>query len=271
MNKLGVSGSTIMSEREKFNDLFKYNLGHIEIGEFKNNADFKLFLTMLSNSLVTFGIHSPIKRGKSKYDIIEHVNYPPEKAIDQIDKEAKKAKNLGAKYLLVHFPFFLGTCDNDTTYLIEQGLEKLSTIQEKHKIDIVCEPKLGDNRSPWGIEYLHQFPIDIWTKYNLKVCIDIGDYVMAVGDNKVMEYIQKWNDFIKVVHLHNVDYLDDDYFWKPVHPDDESDNHHKIEHIISYLSKLDNIYFVLEHTPHGGHSMEYIQTGCDYIRKAIFK
>ena len=269
MNTLGVSGSTIMSDEKKFNQLFKYNLEHIEIGEFKCFYTFKMFLDLLDNSLLTFGIHSPVIRGKSKYDIIEHVDFPPDKAIKQIRKEARRAKFLGAKYLLVHFPFFADMYEGDTNAVIEENLDKLARIQQKNKIQIVCEPKLGKGRSPMGIMYLDKFPVEIWRRYNMKICIDIGDYVMAAGEDKAMEYIKKWSEFIKVVHLHNVDYQDGDYFWKPVHPNDETDGHHNMTPIIKYLASLDNIYFVLEHTPHMNYSLEYILEGKDWVRELI--
>lgn len=269
MNNLGVSGSTIMSDASKFNHLFEYDLGHIEIGEFKNKSDYKLFLKLVGSSLLSFGIHAPIFRGKSKYDIIEHVHYPRDEAIKNLELDAKRAKYIGAKYLLVHFPFFSGHADKNTAELIENGLKKIHEIQKRYGIDIVCEPKLGDNRSPHGIEYLNDFPIEIWRKYGIKICIDVGDYVMAVGDKKAFDYIRKWSEFISVVHLHNVDYKDNDYFWKPMHQNDETDGHHDLAPIIKYLAGLDNIYFVLEHTPHMGYSDEYVMQGVEYIRRLI--
>ena len=271
MNTLGVSGSTIMSDPDKFNELFKYNLSHIEIGEFKSRHDYKLFINLLEDSLKTFGIHAPLFHGNSKYDIIEHVHFSPETAIHHLEKDAKTAAFLGAKYLLVHFPFFRTENEGDTAKIIEKGLQALSRIQKKYGVEIVCEPKLGDMRSPFGIEYLNNFPIETWKKYSLKICVDLGDYVMAAGDDlRAFEYIKKWTDFIRVVHLHNVDYIEANYHWKPMHKDDEADGHHDLVPIVKYLAGLDDVYFVLEHTPHMGYSGEYILQSTEYIRSLIF-
>ena len=269
MNELGVSGSTILSDEKRIEQLFEYGLSHIEIGEFKSKKEYHNFLNRVSNSLVSFAVHSPIIRGRSKYDIIEHVHYSPQYAIEQIAKEAKEVKADGGKYLLVHFPFFAGACSGDADIIIEDGLKKLKEIQDEAGIKIVCEPKLGAGKSPKGIEYLHAFPVETWAKYGLKICIDIGDYVMAAGDERALEYIDKWRDFIKVVHLHNVDYDGEDYFWKPMHPDDEGDGHHKMEHIVKHLAELDNIYFVMEHTPHGGYGMEYVMEGVRWVEEML--
>ncbi|MEX1376237.1 MAG: TIM barrel protein [Eubacteriales bacterium] len=205
----------------------------------------------------------------SKYDIIENIDYTPKYAIEQIEKEAKEVKKAGGKYLLVHFPFFAGECYGDPDEIIENGLKKLSRIQNDANIDIVCEPKLGIKRAAFGIEYMHRFPVDTWAKYGLGICIDIGDYVMVAGEDGTMEYIDKWRKHIKVVHLHNVDYSGGEYFWKPMHPDDEADGHHKTQHIIEQLAQLGNIYFVLEHTPHGEYSKEYVKEGIEWVEEMI--
>ncbi len=271
MNTLGVSGSTIMSDPDKFSELFKYNLSHIEIGEFKTRHDYRMFLNLLEDSLKTFGIHAPLFHGNSKYDIIEHVHFSPETALHHLEKDAKTAAFLGAKYLLVHFPFFLSKNEGDTDTMIENGLAALKKIQRDHGVEIVCEPKLGDMRSPFGIEYMNKFPLETWKKYSLKVCIDLGDYVMAAGDDeRAFEYIKKWTDYIRVVHLHNVDYINGKYHWKPMHQNDETDGHHDLVPIVKYLAALDDVYFVLEHTPHMGYSDNYVAQSTAYIQNLIF-
>lgn len=60
-------------------------------------------------------------------------------------------------------------------------------------------------------------------KYDIKLCIDIGDYIIATED-KILDYILKLQEFIKVVHLHNIKYEGDKYIWIPVHPIQEGNN-----------------------------------------------
>ncbi|MBN2879910.1 MAG: TIM barrel protein [Clostridia bacterium] len=271
MNTLGVSGSTIMSDPQKFHQLFEHKLNHIEIGEFASRRDVRAFINMLKISGATLGIHAPILRGRSKYDVIEQVDFPPSTAIRHLERDAKMAKRMGAKYLLVHFPFFSKETAGDTNSIIENGLAALYKIQQKYHIPIVCEPKLGLLRSAAGIEYLNNFMVDIWAKYQLKICIDLGDYVMAVGDKKALKYIKKWSDFIMVVHLHNVDYPEGHYYWKPMHKNDETDGHHNLLPIMEYLAGLKDIYFVLEHTPHMGYPQSYVLEGIEYVKGMVFK
>jgi len=271
MNTLGISGSTIMSNPEKFHKLFEHNLNHIEIGEFACRRDRIQFMDIHKTSGATLGIHAPMLRGRSKYDVIERVHFSPRTAIRHLSKDAKMARSMGAKYLLVHFPFFSGETSGDTNAIIEQGLKSLYKIQQKYNIPIVCEPKLGAARSAAGIEYLNHFPVDTWAKYGLKICVDLGDYVMAAGDKNVLEYIKKWSDFIMAAHLHNVDYPKDQYYWKPMHKNDETDGHHNLLPLMEHLSGLNDIYFVLEHTPHMGYSEGYVREGIEYVKGLIFR
>ncbi len=267
---IGISGSTIMSDETKFNDLFRVHeqITHIEIGEFENEDAFQRFLSLLKNSNKTFGIHSPIYRNGSKYDLLEKFQYTPEQAWTLFEKEIQRLVELGAQYILVHFPYFQGSACNPDT-LIEQGLKRLSELQLTYNLPIVCEPKLGLDQSPKGIEYLNAFPITLWEKYGLKLCIDIGDYLLA-ADEKALNMIQKWKDHIKVVHLHNIEYMDDKYIWVPIHPSHEDDGrHYSLKEILHVLSSYPDLIWILEHTPHSNPSETFIQEGIDWLAKDV--
>lgn len=266
---LAVSGSTILSDPAQFEALLWDGISHIEIGEFPDEEAFQKFLKLKEKHRLAFGIHSPIIRGQSKYDLIQRVHYDPAVALEQVEAEASRLVKLGANYLLVHFPFFLDETEENTIERIEEGLRQLSCIREKYGIEIVCEPKLGNNRSSAGINYLHNFPVHIWAKYNLKLCIDIGDYLIAT-DDKILDYLEKWKVYIKVVHLHNVDYIGDEYIWVPVHPSQETVGNYKIGHIMRYLAQLKNITFVFEHTPQLIPSEAYVHEGYEWVRQLVY-
>ncbi|MED1864972.1 TIM barrel protein [Fictibacillus nanhaiensis] len=269
---IGISGSTIMSDETKFNDLFRAHdqITHIEIGEFQNEEAFQRFLALLKKSNKTFGIHSPIYRSGSKYDLLEELQYTPEQAWTLFEKEIQRLVKLGAQYILVHFPYFQGSARNPDT-LIVQGLKRLSELQKTYNMPIVCEPKLGLNQSPKGIEYLNAFPIALWEKYGLKLCIDIGDYLLAT-EEKTLNMIEKWKDHIKVVHLHNIEYMDDKYIWVPIHPSHEDDGqHYSIKEILHVLSSYRDLIWILEHTPHSNPSETFIQEGIDWLINDVLK
>ncbi|WP_102398751.1 TIM barrel protein [Haloimpatiens massiliensis] len=267
-HKLGVSGSTILSNPELYSELFWEDIQHIEIGEFEDKKSLYKFLKICRGKNISFGIHSPLVRGKSKYDLIEKVQYDPKEAWKQLELEAEKMSALGAKYLLVHFPYFKGEILEDTNKLIEEGLKKLSYIQNQYSIDIICEPKLGFNRSSAGINYLNKFPRDIWKKYNVKLCIDIGDYIIA-SEDEILNYLVRWSEFIKVVHLHNIHYEDDKYIWIPVHPSQEYEGNHKVKKIISFLAKCKDVTFVFEHTPQTNPSKAFVNEGYKWVSSLI--
>lgn len=201
-HKLGVSGSTILSNPDLFNELFWDDIDVIEIGEFPDKKAFSQFLDLSRENDIPFGIHSPLIRNGSKYDLIQKVSVDPSDAWEQLEKEAAFLSQLGAKYILVHFPYFLRETNENPGELIEAGLKKLHRIQHEYSINIICEPKLGMERSEAGIKYLDSFPIEIWEEYSLKLCVDIGDYLLATGDD-IIKYLRKWKKHIKIVHLHN--------------------------------------------------------------------
>lgn len=261
----GVSGSTIYTVPEKFEDLFWAGAEHIEIGEFSDEKAFKEFINLAIEKNISFGIHSPIYRNGSKYDLLEKVNYEPEFAWEQIAMEADTAKRVGAAYLLVHFPYFKDEIEGNANEEIEEGLRRLKLIKEKYNIEIVCEPKLGLNRSSVGIDYMDNFPREAWARYGIKLCIDIGDYMIAT-DDKIIEYISKWTDFIRVVHLHNIIYTETKYIWTPVHP---SKDNLKIHSIINQLTKSKEVYFIFEHTPETKPSSSFVMEGFNWVSSII--
>ncbi|OZU87653.1 hypothetical protein CIL03_15635 [Virgibacillus indicus] len=266
---IGLSGSTIMTDPDKFPLLFNKDVEHIEIGEFSSRESFNNFLELLNESKRSFGLHSPLYRNQSKYDLLEKVQYTPEQAWRQFESEVEYMARIGAEYVLVHFPYFKEEVEADTIEIIENGLRKLHLLQEKYSISIVCEPKLGLNLSPFGIKALNNFPIEIWDKYGINLCIDIGDYLIGTRNN-VLDYIEKWKKYIKVVHLHNVEFHNNKYIWIPVHPSHESDNlHYSVSDIISELAANSGVFFVFEHTPHANPTEEFVNEGINWIKELI--
>ncbi|RZT16534.1 TIM barrel protein [Fictibacillus sp. BK138] len=272
-HKIAISGSTIMSDISLLHDLFIDETSHIEIGEFENEDAYQSFLGMIRNSNKSFGLHSPLFRNDSKYDLIEYVQYEPEESWVQFENEVKRMAEAGAAYILVHFPYFQDESKHPEK-LIEEGLHRLSLLQTKYNLPIVCEPKLGMWKSARGIEYLHKFPVSVWKKYGLKLCMDIGDYLLASAKLSMdpLELIQKWQEYIKVVHLHNIEFIEGKYIWIPIHPSHENDDvHFAVKEILSFIAKQSNIYWVLEHTPHSCPKKEFVMEGIQWLKEDILK
>lgn len=269
MHRFGVSGSTILTNPDQFDELFWEGIDLIEIGEFPDESAFHSFLELSRTKQTPFGVHSPLLRNGSKYNLLEKVSFDPLDARMQLEKEAALLSGLGAEYILVHFPYFARESTESVNELIESGLQELSRIQHTYEIPIICEPKLGIERSAKGIQYLDAFPVEIWEKYSLKLCIDIGDYFMAAGD-EILKYLEKWKEHISVVHLHNVAFEDDKYIWIPVHPSHENNGvQYKIAHVIGFLAKCKGVQFIFEHTPHSKPSKPFVQEGVAWVRSLV--
>ena len=269
-HRIGISGSVILTDPSKFDQLFQYGLDHIEIGEFPNMDSFHVFMDKMRKTNASFGLHSPLKRNESKYDLLEKVQMDPELAWKQFEQETAYMASLGAEYILVHFPFFQQERSIAAAKAkLEEGLKKLSKLQDQHGLPIVCEPKLGMNRSAFNIQLLHEFPLDRWAKYGLHLCIDIGDYILAAKEQS-LEYIAKWKDHIKVVHLHNVEFHGEEYFWVPVHPSHEHDGvHHSIKSLLLFLAQCQHVYFIFEHTPHTNPTKQMAEEGIQWVNEVI--
>ncbi|WP_226583274.1 TIM barrel protein [Halobacillus litoralis] len=265
---LGMSGSTILSNPSQFEELFESGLPHIEIGEFTDREAFQTFMKMRDMHNASFGIHAPLIRGNSKYDLIEEVSMPPEKARVLFEEEVAEAAQYGASYVLVHFPYFHGKA-RETNRMIEEGLQFLHRLKKTYEIPIVCEPKLGKNQSPLGIQYLYDFPPSLWESYGVDLCIDIGDYIMAAGD-QWRTFVEPLLPMTKVVHMHNVQYRHDGYIWVPIHPSRELwDSAYDMRPFLELLASGRDKYFLFEHTPHSSPSNEQVREGIKWVNEIV--
>lgn len=265
---IGISGSTIYSVREKLADLFKHDVEHIEIGEFNDEDSLRDFLNLVQQSKYSFALHSPRFRQNSKYDLLEAVFMDSELAWEQFEADIAWVKEVGAAYILVHFPYFKDEQSDISNEKIEAGLQRLSYLQDRYNVQIVCEPKLGMKRSAVGIDALDHFPVETWAQYGIKLCIDIGDYLIA--SDQAYSLIEKWLDHIHVVHLHNVEFSAEHYIWVPIHPSHENDGiHFSIEAILNLLTRTGQRFFILEHTPETQPRDCFVEEGLRWLREII--
>ncbi|MFD2926063.1 TIM barrel protein [Halobacillus naozhouensis] len=268
-HELGFSGSTIMSNPNQFARLFNARFKHVEIGEFPTYIDFESFLQLSREKGYRYGIHSPLIRGESKYDLLDFISFEPEQARLQFEDEVRTLSQLGAAYVLVHFPFIKDSSSQDIIERVKEGLSFLNRLQENYKILIVCEPKLGPSMSPHNIEILHDFPKQLWEAYGLSLCIDIGDYLLAVGEEWPV-YLKQLQPFIKVVHLHNILIEGAKYIWVPPHPAlEESNEYFRIKPIVEYLARGQAKYFIFEHTPHSNPSDQFVNESISWIESLL--
>lgn len=87
--KIGISASAVLSKTERLEELFRPDIDHIEIGLFEDRVVADRFASRSRRRGKRFGIHSPLIRGGSKYDLLEKVEMSTELAWEQIEAEAR--------------------------------------------------------------------------------------------------------------------------------------------------------------------------------------
>jgi len=270
MVKYGVSGSTVLSRSDQLDLLFWPGIQHVEIGSLASEEDLHRVVAMAHENGTTLGIHSPLYRGGSKYDLIESVQYSTAEAWRQLERELRVARDIGAAYVLVHFPFFSAS----PRQLPEQGLleraSRLRDLQELYGVPIVCEPKLAMDRTGGGVSVVGRLPAGWWGENGLRLCWDMGDYLIALGDGtECLAELRRLKGATTVVHLHNVHFGESKYYWVPVHPSHEaSSDRFSVARLLAALRDTD-LLLVWEHTPEFTPSQDFALEGYCWVRELM--
>lgn len=77
----------------------------IEISQYKNKEDLSALLAFCQSKGLTFGIHAPILSNRWYPKVISPLRAEWEAGMEQIREEARQAAQLGADYLLYHYPY----------------------------------------------------------------------------------------------------------------------------------------------------------------------
>ena len=125
---IGLSASAVFSQTDRPAELFRPDVDHIEVGMFEDRDIADQFVRDSRIRGKTVGIHSPLVRGGSKYDLLGQVDVPIEDAWLQIENELAWCRSAGTSYLLVHFPFVMATGTLDLTRVTDD-LGRLSRLQ----------------------------------------------------------------------------------------------------------------------------------------------
>lgn len=78
--KIGILASAVLSETGWLEELFRPDIEHIEIGLFEDRAVADRFASRSRQRGKRFGIHSPLIRGGSRYDLLEGLEMSTESA-----------------------------------------------------------------------------------------------------------------------------------------------------------------------------------------------
>ena len=263
---IGISASAVLSKTDRLDELLRRDVTHVEAGFFENIEIADPFVKNARQRGKSVGIHSPLIQVGSKYDLLESVDMPSEDAWHQVEEEAKWCRGRGVQYLLVHFPYApqSGTLTNE---VVRSGLRRLATIQSRYGVSIVCEPKLGDDLNLGAIDWIKTAPPRMFSESNLKLCWDVGDHLLANGNEaRYLEEYRRWRKSIQVVHLHNVRREGRLYRWTPPHPNKSLvDSDHDLRPIISELA--DGMIVVAEYTPQPVASPQNVDATFHYLNE----
>lgn len=270
MVRVGVSGSTVLSESERIDELFWDGIDHIEVGELSAATDLETLLTRARQQSIGVGFHSPLFKGGSKYDLLTQVQHSPAQAWRQLEEELGIAQDNQVEYVLVHFPYFPLASADCPIPRMEAGLNRLRSLQASYGTKVLCEPKLGIGRNPGGIDILKCYPVERWREFGILMCWDMGDYLLA---SKTLEEclveLRRWRDVIDVFHVHNVKVTSEKYYWVPVHPShEESEDFFTIKPLLTEMKEMDAL-LVWEHTPHFTPDHSFVLEGFQWAREIL--
>ena len=86
MVRVGVSGSTVLSESARLDELFWDGIDHIEVGALSSARDLDYLLARAKEQAISVGFHSPLFAGGSKYDLLKHIQHPLQRRVGNLRK-----------------------------------------------------------------------------------------------------------------------------------------------------------------------------------------
>lgn len=262
------------SEPGHWEELFWPGLDAIEFGFLADEAEVDKVLERVADHGLSWGLHSPLLRGGlsnelcSADGILFH-------GLQQLRREAALARERGARYMLVHFPWFGSNALplQVARDWIKRGLADLQALHRETKLPLVLEPKLGPARAPGGIAYLHQIGPALLMNYrDLPLCLDVGDWSIAAEalGSSGLELMAPWLPYTGTLHLHNV-WLHPEslvYRWRPFHPaDDHVPGYYPLNDFIELaFRRRPDLHVVLEADSHHL-DVQRAQEGLAWLRR----
>lgn len=218
----------------KFDDIkykrdYKSKFSGIEFCNFEEQNEIQRMLDIVKEDNLKIGIHFPLNKTSYKYrdPLLLSINEDEvSEAIKAVEKEVKYASEIGAEYILIHFPKPMVVDESlswekcrisnknetieETEYPFEEFkkncncvFNKLSKLQIKYKIQIVLEIEMLNKYLYQGKllkELLEQYP-------DLKLCLDSARiHVLSNVDNNFdyKRFIKEFAKYTYLLHISNI-------------------------------------------------------------------
>ncbi|MCX7654840.1 MAG: sugar phosphate isomerase/epimerase [Fervidobacterium sp.] len=200
MGRKVISTSLIRANIEKLNDLPSSK--NYELTFFKEN-DLSKILEFLHTKSATFGLHAPfIYRYKQTHPF-------PTSTIDELRKDTYEknyncailAKNIGAEYVVIHFP----NARQSENWIVQQKIvhEAVEAISQLNQIIPVRIENIYMN------DYFHSPEDYTWftRQTNTTLCVDIGHLLIdsEIYNFDPVKFIDKCAEYISEFHLYYAD------------------------------------------------------------------
>lgn len=184
MRRIGVSTSVIRSDFRLINYYIrKFNFANLfEFGFI--NPMYVHNIYVLKNKSI--GVHSPFVFKLNGHPMLTRSNYF--ETYSKILKSAYFAKNIGAEYLIVHYPDTLQNEDWKGNEILLYELNKI--------IKIRLENTYGNKFFYSEVDYKR-----ICGNLNLKLCVDIGHLMLDDRINPI-KFIDTLSDYIEEFHIY---------------------------------------------------------------------
>ncbi len=210
---------------------------------------------LLSEDLA-FGVHAPLVRPDWYPDpptvsFLCNVNSEDRKlTMRMIEEAASQAQDIGAEYLLVHFPSpcedASGESERKLEYIAWKSCDWLAELSAKRGIPIVAEGVGASQhlRADLLAKMFSEYPV-------LRFCYDVGHMKLAslVRNLDPYEFAQAVKPFTIEVHLWNIRGREDyrRYHHIPVHPSQKpEEGWMDVRRIIEIFGEREDVFFILE-------------------------
>lgn len=223
---IGMHGSF---DDEKYKRDFTENISGIEFCNFEEMSEIERIVGIAKKDKFKIGIHFPLCKWNYKFRdplVLALEETERREAFEAIERELEIAKEIGAKYLLIHFPkpmaldeslkwdiCYFPTSEEmmyDSKYPYEEfesncaeAFEKLSKLSEKTGVTVVLELDFIN-------KYIYEKGLfkNFLDKYkNIRICLDSARlHIQSVIDKdfQLYKFIEDMGPYTYLLHLSNV-------------------------------------------------------------------
>ncbi len=258
-----LSSTNVGSDSKRLPEMFKWRARAIEVSNMASHEDLSYLIDTAHQNGVDIGLKTPLFRTDDSKGLL----WDSETAWYELERNLHVASRNKFSYVQVRFPYF---CDSKGHSIgfdrIRDSVARLSDLQQRYGVKIVCNPKLGPHLNSTSLLVLWAISEQELSRWNLSFCLDFGDIYLAFQHRPCMckELVSHLSPWCSVVHLHHVWKGGTRYYWTPV----SAQGNVPIKEMLGCLdSENRDIYAVLELSPHRTGDPSKVAEGITWLFK----